>query len=59
MSEEIAYEERYCAFVDILGFSGLINRLRDGTRGHLAIKRALETIHSPWSDYRGHQLSAV
>jgi hypothetical protein len=41
------YEARYCAFVDILGFGELIERLRRGEREHLRVKSLLEQVHSP------------
>src|SRR5271157_4168875 len=48
MSNGDEYQERYCAFVDILGFQGLVNRLREGRREYHTLKRLLETIHQPW-----------
>jgi hypothetical protein len=47
------YEERYCAFVDILGFGELIKRLRSGAVGFEAIRRILERIHTPFQDSFG------
>jgi hypothetical protein len=47
LASQDEYQERYCAFVDILGFQGLIDQLRDCPRSFLALKRVLETIHSP------------
>lgn len=44
---EPAYEERYCAFVDILGFRELIQRLREGRTDHHRLKRVLSQMHDP------------
>lgn len=44
---ERVYEERYCAFVDILGFQGLIDRLRDGVTNFEALRKLLTKIHNP------------
>ena len=44
---ERSYEERYCAFVDILGFSDLINRLREGTTKFESLRSLLRKIHEP------------
>jgi hypothetical protein len=41
------YEERYCAFIDILGFTELISNIR---RGHIrfeAVRDVLNRIHEP------------
>jgi hypothetical protein len=48
MSERAAaYSERYCAFIDILGFSGLINDLDAGKVSVDEIYRVLSAVHSP------------
>jgi hypothetical protein len=41
------YEQRYCAFVDILGFSGLIGSLRGGDMSYDEIRDLLRQIHQP------------
>jgi hypothetical protein len=46
-SPEPIYEERYCAFVDILGFSELIGRLAKGSMTFQELRQLLDTIHSP------------
>ena len=43
----MAYEERYCAFVDILGFSELVTGLRSGLTDFDAIRAALKKIREP------------
>jgi hypothetical protein len=40
-------EQRYCAFVDILGFTELIKGLRDGTVRYEFIRDLLKQIHRP------------
>jgi hypothetical protein len=40
------YELRYCAFVDILGFSELINRLAQGATPVAALHKLLTTVHA-------------
>lgn len=42
-----AYSDRYCAFVDILGFSGLIDELRSGTIDHEQLRKILARVHRP------------
>jgi len=41
------YEDRYCAFVDILGFTDHIRSLRRGTGQFLVVRDLLREIHSP------------
>jgi hypothetical protein len=41
------YHERYCAFVDILGFGELINDLSRGNKTYQEICGILDQIHSP------------
>jgi hypothetical protein len=41
------YQERYCAFVDILGFSTLVERLSNGTTSFEALRDLLRIIHEP------------
>jgi hypothetical protein len=43
----MTYEERYCAFVDILGFSDLVAGLRDKSTDFDAIRGALQKIRTP------------
>jgi hypothetical protein len=45
MSDGPKYEERYCAYVDILAFRGLIAGLGDGSVGLDAIRKLLSQIH--------------
>src|ERR1700733_13004521 len=47
MSDETRYEERYCAFVDILGFRQLIQRLEHGQVQFTFIRDLLRQIYSP------------
>jgi hypothetical protein len=44
---ETQYEERYCAFVDILGFSDLIGEIRNGKARFETVRDLLEKIHKP------------
>jgi hypothetical protein len=44
---EHPYQERYCAFVDILGFSALVGGLRDGTVQFETIRNLLRQIYTP------------
>jgi hypothetical protein len=41
------YEQRYCAFVDILGFSELINNLSQGTISSDTLRDLLRIVHAP------------
>lgn len=41
------YEERYCAFIDILGFSNLVRSIGNDTLQLNAVQKLLKTIHSP------------
>lgn len=41
------YNERYCAFVDILGFSDLMRELSSGAITEITIKGLLDSIHRP------------
>jgi hypothetical protein len=43
-----SYEERYCAYIDILGFSDLIGRLRTGSLSFETIRSLLKRIHAPY-----------
>jgi hypothetical protein len=43
----ITYQERYCAFVDILGFSGLIDQLNKRMGAFEEVLTLLRTIHQP------------
>lgn len=60
------YPERFCAFVDILGFRGLIARLGRDTSAVETLRKALNAVHnpkipgvaSPWAvDYRTQSIS--
>jgi hypothetical protein len=46
-SDHSNYTERYCAFVDILGFSELIARLSKGDTPFQALRNLLTIIHTP------------
>lgn len=46
MSSETEYPERYCAYVDILGFRGVINELGRGTLSVFELRDLLTIIHS-------------
>lgn len=50
---EPEYPERYCAFVDILGFAELINRLQYGGTPLHALRELLSKIHNPPSTNAG------
>lgn len=41
------YQERYCAFVDILGFGTLIERLREGQTAFEFLQGLLAQVHNP------------
>jgi hypothetical protein len=41
------YETRYCAFVDILGFSRLVEGLRDGSTSFMALRDLLTRLQKP------------
>src|SRR5262245_59231613 len=43
---DTSYTERYCAFIDILGFSGLINDLDHGKLSVDEIRQVLSVVHS-------------
>jgi hypothetical protein len=47
MSTETKYEERYCAFVDILGFGQLIEQLRQDNSRYPELRTLLQVVHSP------------
>jgi len=47
MPAEGPYDERYCAFVDILGFGQLVDRLREGATRFEVIRDLLNIIHAP------------
>ena len=41
------HEERYCAFVDILGFQGIIHRLSNGDISFQELRDVLNIVHAP------------
>lgn len=43
---EPTYEERYCAFVDILGFKGLVGSVERGTLSFADLRDLLRSVHS-------------
>jgi len=47
MSNMAGYEERYCAYVDVLGFRELIAALGDGSIQFEAIRDLLQRVHKP------------
>jgi hypothetical protein len=50
MAEDVAYQERYCAFVDILGFRELISGLDQGSMSFVRLRTLLQKVQDP---YRG------
>lgn len=44
---EAAYSERYCAYIDILGFSSLISELDRGKVKVAEIHKVLSSVHAP------------
>jgi len=66
MSIFTEYRNRYCAYIDILGFQQLIAGLEGGNTQYRTIKKALRTIHRPQtmldhkfegSDFRAQSIS--
>ena len=47
MSRAAKYEDRYCAFIDILGFRELIDDLRTGATNFKTLRNLLREINSP------------
>jgi hypothetical protein len=45
-SADVSFTERYCAFIDILGFSGLISDLDRGKISVDEIHRVLSAVHA-------------
>jgi hypothetical protein len=41
------YEQRYCAYIDILGFRELVTRLEDGATPIESLRELLEKVHNP------------
>lgn len=52
------YEVRYCAFVDILGFSELVRRLEQGTISFTSLQDLLRIVHAPPSEYQADVFKA-
>jgi hypothetical protein len=48
MTDDAKYEERYCAFVDILGFGALISEVRKQTDQYKRLRALLGKIHQPF-----------
>jgi hypothetical protein len=46
--KDAAYEERYCAYIDILGFDDLMADLRSGNVKFETIRDVLKRIHKPY-----------
>jgi hypothetical protein len=62
--EERKYEERYCAFIDILGFTELIADIGRGRVGFEVVRDVLHEIHEPrnfeaagFADFRATTIS--
>lgn len=53
MSAESEYSDRYCAFVDILGFRQLVDGLSSNPSEFRALKSLLSKVHSPASADNG------
>jgi hypothetical protein len=49
------YEERYCAFVDILGFRELIANISRGIVAPSTVKDALKIVHVPYRNHDAHE----
>jgi hypothetical protein len=47
MTKEPRYEERYCAYVDVLGFTQLVSQMRNGTIKAESLRDLLKQVHSP------------
>jgi hypothetical protein len=47
MAEEISYPERYCAYIDILGFRGLVTGLGEDNSKVKALADILSRVHRP------------
>jgi len=47
MAKKVAYEERYCAFVDILGFRELVSTLKTGNHQVNLMRDLLSKVHRP------------
>lgn len=47
MAGERKYEERYCAFIDILGFTELIADIRRGSVGFEVVRDVMHGMHAP------------
>ena len=45
--EHPPYHERYCAFVDILGFGSLVNRLSQREGAFQSLRKLLSQVHNP------------
>ncbi len=46
------YEQRYCAYIDILGFADLMAELRSGKVQYESIRDVLKRIHNPYDPER-------
>jgi hypothetical protein len=59
------YVDRYCAFIDILGFRGLIGSLKGNGNQFLTLREVLKKIHAPvgqptvstFTDFRAQSIS--
>lgn len=66
MAKQINYEERYCAFIDILGFSALISSIGKDRTSYETIRDLLQQVYRPLkkdsnlfrgSDFRAQSIS--
>lgn len=65
MPDNTVYQQRYCAYVDVPGFSGLIDSLRSDALFFEELRDLLTIIHHPenvssktWpSDFRAQSIS--
>jgi len=53
MGRPVAYETRYCAYLDILGFRGLVSGLRGNDHKVKSLKDLLSKVHRPFQGNAG------
>jgi hypothetical protein len=46
------YEERYCAYIDILGFRGLVDRIKTNKDLFTEIRNIIATVHRPLNNFK-------
>lgn len=54
----MTYQQRYCAYIDILGFKELVNRLAAGGTPFEFLKELLSKLHNPWNNLGGMRTDA-